>query len=473
MNHVVVYAGRFHPFHKGHAYVYKTLVNKFGAQNVYIATSGKVDPPKSPFTFEEKKKMMMHAGVPATAIVQCSQPYRPIEILDSYNSDNTILLFGVGEKDMAEDPRFAFKPKKDGSPSYFQPAQPGGEGMKSFEEHGYIITVPTLQFDIVGKPMTGATEFRRNFANADEDTKKAMVADLYGTYSEEIYNIMNNKITEDKTQRLASILETVNEIKDQLSTEQLEEVYAKTSRLMFEMQLQKKRAVLESLYKLDKEDIMNSEVAVDGVGVYTVNGLMQNLSRKFEDLAKDAKTMTPYNYKNIKAKLDSGIITAMINSLTTAFADLERVRRKGGSNSRAIPKDMFDDVELTELQVTQRDALRVLYNVAARKDNKPFPMKMYNKDVVGNPNAPGAGVGKVEVTPHQARLITKFYDTGDSKRQANIERMLKTYGGWEQLLSMVESVQESWSQKYKDSIDCSNPQGFSQKAHCAGRKKKK
>lgn len=29
-----------------------------------------------------------------------------------------------------------------------------------------------------------------------------------------------------------------------------------------------------------------------------------------------------------------------------------------------------------------------------------------------------------------------------------------------------------WSDKYKKSIDCSNPKGFSQKAHCAGRKKK-
>jgi hypothetical protein len=34
-----------------------------------------------------------------------------------------------------------------------------------------------------------------------------------------------------------------------------------------------------------------------------------------------------------------------------------------------------------------------------------------------------------------------------------------------------ESVNEDWSKEYKDSIDCSNPKGFSQKAHCAGKKK--
>ena len=36
-----------------------------------------------------------------------------------------------------------------------------------------------------------------------------------------------------------------------------------------------------------------------------------------------------------------------------------------------------------------------------------------------------------------------------------------------------DSVVEKWSSKYKKSIDCSNPKGFSQKAHCAGKKKKK
>jgi hypothetical protein len=30
---------------------------------------------------------------------------------------------------------------------------------------------------------------------------------------------------------------------------------------------------------------------------------------------------------------------------------------------------------------------------------------------------------------------------------------------------------EDWSQKYKNSIDCNNPKGFSQKAHCQGKKK--
>ena len=34
-----------------------------------------------------------------------------------------------------------------------------------------------------------------------------------------------------------------------------------------------------------------------------------------------------------------------------------------------------------------------------------------------------------------------------------------------------EDIEEDWSQKYKSSINCSHPKGFSQKAHCAGKKK--
>ena len=36
-----------------------------------------------------------------------------------------------------------------------------------------------------------------------------------------------------------------------------------------------------------------------------------------------------------------------------------------------------------------------------------------------------------------------------------------------------EEISEKWTQKYKKSIDCSNPKGFSQRAHCQGRKKRK
>ena len=38
-------------------------------------------------------------------------------------------------------------------------------------------------------------------------------------------------------------------------------------------------------------------------------------------------------------------------------------------------------------------------------------------------------------------------------------------------MRIADIINEEWSKKYKGSINCSNPKGFSQKAHCAGKKK--
>jgi len=35
----------------------------------------------------------------------------------------------------------------------------------------------------------------------------------------------------------------------------------------------------------------------------------------------------------------------------------------------------------------------------------------------------------------------------------------------------IQALKEKWSAKYKRSINCKNPKGFSQRAHCQGRKK--
>lgn len=49
--------------------------------------------------------------------------------------------------------------------------------------------------------------------------------------------------------------------------------------------------------------------------------------------------------------------------------------------------------------------------------------------------------------------------------------------GWvdqvKQILGVPEELDEKWSDKYKRSINCANPKGFSQRAHCQGRKKNK
>ena len=73
---VVLYPGRFQPFHLGHKEVFQSLQNKFGRDNVYIATSNKTEMPKSPFNFSDKIKFMIAAGIPADRVLEVSSPYK-------------------------------------------------------------------------------------------------------------------------------------------------------------------------------------------------------------------------------------------------------------------------------------------------------------------------------------------------------------------------------------------------------------
>ena len=196
MKKLVIYPGRFQPFHKGHAQVYQWLKNKFG--DAYIATSDKVEAPKSPFNFKEKKQMMRLAGVPAGKIKQVLNPYMAREILKDFDPKTTVLIFAVSQKDMEEDPRFSFKPTQSGKPGYLQPYAGNEKNLKPFGDvtkmKGYVIVTPTFTFDVLGQPATSASELRKQFVSLDNKKQKDFIKDLFGKYDESVHKLMNTKL---------------------------------------------------------------------------------------------------------------------------------------------------------------------------------------------------------------------------------------------------------------------------------------
>jgi len=196
---VVIYPGRFHPFHKGHAGVYNTLVSQYGATaDVWLATSDKQEPGKSPFSFEEKRKMIATTGINPQAVVKTNSPYQAEEITSKYDLNNTVVLYAVSEKDMAEDPRFNFPTKgpnlkKDLQPAHMQQWN-GWDSAKPLADHSYVTTVPTITFNVMGEPAQSATEIRQRFPNLSRDQQKTFINDLFGNYSDSVLNIMRNKL---------------------------------------------------------------------------------------------------------------------------------------------------------------------------------------------------------------------------------------------------------------------------------------
>jgi len=223
----VIYPGRFQPFHKGHAAVYQHLVKNYGSDNVFIVTSNKTDSDRSPFSFDEKRQMMVLTGINASKVVQSTQPYRAMEIVSTLSPD-TVLLFAVSAKDMAEDPRFSFAPKKDGSPSYFQPFKDLAS-CQGLDKAAYMITVPTFEFTVLGKPATSASQIRAQFAAADENTQKKIVSDLFGKFDNSVYSIMRSKlgqntVTESKASKASKVSKVFETRKITKSKELVENV---------------------------------------------------------------------------------------------------------------------------------------------------------------------------------------------------------------------------------------------------------
>ena len=180
-NTIAVFSGRFQPFHAGHYSIYKALVDKFGAKNVYIASSNAQDPIKSPFPFKDKKDIMSKMfGIPSNKIVKVKNPYAPVEILDKFPPD-TAYVTAVSQKD-------AERLERGGD--YFKnfdkvPAQK----RKGYGDAGYFIVAPEMQLKVNRKNISG-TQLRATFGSDKLSTpeKKEIFKQVYPKFDSGVFS---------------------------------------------------------------------------------------------------------------------------------------------------------------------------------------------------------------------------------------------------------------------------------------------
>lgn len=192
---VVVYGGRFQPFHRGHYDAYKWLCKKFGEENVWIATSNKTNfNPKSgdisPFTFKEKKEIMVSLyDINPRRIVQCKNPaFKPSEIFELYKGFPIIYVTAVGRKD---EERYRtgtfFKP----FPKPFKLRDV--ETLSTLEDgSGYYLEVPMQSGEVSG------TEVRTELMRAKGDDREKFFKEFFGKYDSVIDDLISAKLKDVK-----------------------------------------------------------------------------------------------------------------------------------------------------------------------------------------------------------------------------------------------------------------------------------
>lgn len=111
-----------------------------------------------------------------------------------------------------------------------------------------------------------------------------------------------------------------------------------------------------------------------------------------------------------------------------------------------VTKQFQDSLQKVGSQLTSPEA---------KKQVRDLYSKIETKEATGS----GGGSGSYE-GPLSGPRMSMFSDEAPKKIQAK--------GG---PVEETKQLEEKWSDKYKNSIDCNSPKGFSQKAHCQGKKK--
>tara|TARA_Y100000389_G_C17423488_1_gene498141 strand:- start:402 stop:1169 length:768 start_codon:yes stop_codon:yes gene_type:complete len=186
-----------------------------------------------------------------------------------------------------------------------------------------------------------------------------------------------------------------------------------------------------------------------------------------------------------------------------------------GPDAEAVLKDMASDINVPfALEWNSRtQMLELIAKTVMRKKNFHTPDKEFAVEARKDPMQKEVlvqGMGKFSLGGLQENLAGKFADlakkaaSGDPYQFRQIEyhmnhgvldaMMKAVIQAYDELAKQtvyrrefgenvnsdttplseydVSKMYEKWTKQYKDSIDCNNPKGFSQKAHCAGKKKK-
>lgn len=174
---VAIYPGRFQPMGKHHAQAYKWLKTKF--KDAYIATSDKVQLPKSPFSFNEKKKIISSYGI--KNVVKVKNPYKAEEILKKYDPKTTAAVFMVGEKDQQRLGGKFFRPWK-------------GKAEVGYTEGAYTIIAPHVSLKVPGYGEMSGTAIRTSLGATNITTKERarLFKNIFGHMKN--YNLITNKL---------------------------------------------------------------------------------------------------------------------------------------------------------------------------------------------------------------------------------------------------------------------------------------
>ena len=412
-------AGGYHPFHAGHFSLYNDANKKFPDAEVYVAATD--DTSQRPFPFAIKEKLAQLAGVPPGRFVKVKSPFRATEITDQFDPAIDHLIFVRSEKDRGEPPRPGGI-KKDGTAAYLQPMPADGR-LLPFDRHAYMDYLPTVKF---GPGMTSATEIRNAWSTLNDRRKTALVMSLY-----------------PRTQGNDKLAQTVIKMLDTaMVSESVNPMTANTSGA---------GAGMKAGYAARENQPVAEDKAVDPVA-----GAMIDF---YKPLILDVRKEPVDNYVEQAREL---LRKTQNPSLRSKLIDIFKAGKKNPYIQGGIITTVASILGGTVLSSSQKMGL------------SPAQTNLVLQAII-NTVIPTL-VSRINGSSWRDTIKYTLASAGVGTGIAGIS-MLETDADMEEshtvgyIQEESDYIEEKWSAKYKQSINCANPRGFSQRAHCAGRKK--
>ena len=198
------------------------------------------------------------------------------------------------------------------------------------------------------------------------------------------------------------------------------------------------------------------------------------------ETAKAAATMKKKDVKDFASTKHKKLPEKKVAKEETTFSQKDKIMKR----AKPLHKHLFKNLHKgdTSGDVNEESNPRI-----PRKKGQPANSKKHS-DLYTDENPKGTihGLGFKDVATAKAS-VSKIRNSSRShahKIQAAVamEQRAREMGKsseaavYRKFINMMKKktkkMNEGWSDKYKKSIDCNNPKGFSQRAHCQGRKKK-
>lgn len=191
MQKIVLMSGGFHPFHAGHAELYRAARENFPDATVLVGATNVQE--KRPFPFEIKRMLAKLAGVPEENFLQVSRQFSGLDpALAPYiqgKKNQTVLIFLRSDKERGRQPLPPTRDAKGNLPLVTKgprAGQPVSDYLKYYEgnennlrpmtKHAYMAYLPVKEF---GAGLTSASEIRNHWPSWTHNEKMDLVKNMY------------------------------------------------------------------------------------------------------------------------------------------------------------------------------------------------------------------------------------------------------------------------------------------------------